>query len=294
MNNHKTSTRPKVVEAVYPVNPVDYHGLITYTALPASKLPMERLDPFIFLNHHGVQRFGPNNKGLPFGPHPHKGFETVTFIVEGDLVHKDSTGFESNIKAGGVQWMTAGRGIIHSEQSSAEFMRNGGNVDILQLWVNLPARLKSSAPNYIGLQKDQVPDLTLDNGSVTIHLVSGLWEDRKAPILSLSDVHLATVGFKEGGTVDIPVPGDHSVLFYVIKGNVTVNGASAAAHNLVVFGAGEQINVEATSDALILFGHAAPTNEPIVARGPFVMNTQAEIDQAYQDFQQGKFGGWNH
>lgn len=292
MTEHTTQIHPKAVERIYQVAPTDYHGLLTYTALPLRNLPMEELDPFLFLNHHGVQHFGPNNAGLPFGPHPHKGFETVTFIVEGELVHKDSTGYESNIKAGGVQWMTAGRGIIHSEQSSDAFKKSGGNIDILQLWVNLPARLKSTAPNYVGLQKDQVPALSLDGGNVVVRPVSGTWEGVEAPIQSLSDVHLATLDFKKGGQLAVSVPPTHSVLFYVIKGTVVVNGESAEAHNLVVFAEGEQINVQATSDALILFGHAAPTGDPIVAHGPFVMNTREEINAAFLEYQQGKFGIW--
>ena len=292
MTTHTTQIAPKAVERIYQVAPADYHGLLTYTALPNRNQPMETLDPFLFLNHHGVQRFEPGNAGLPFGPHPHKGFETVTFIVEGELVHKDSTGYESNIRAGGIQWMTAGRGIIHSEQSSEAFKKEGGNIDILQLWVNLPARLKTTPPAYIGLQKDQVPALSLDNGRVTLHPASGSWEGMKAPIQSLSDVHLSTVDFKKDGQWALSVPSDHSVLFYVIKGTVSVNGEKAEAHNLVVFGDGEQINVRAHGEAMILVGHAAPTHEPIVAHGPFVMNTQAEISQAFLDYQQGKFGAW--
>lgn len=292
MTETTSQIKLRVVEEVHRATPTDYSGLLTYTALPNRNIPMERLDPFLFLNHHGVQKYGPNNEGLPFGPHPHKGFETVTFIVEGELIHKDNTGFESNIKEGGVQWMTAGRGIIHSEQSSEEFKRNGGTVDILQLWVNLPSQLKLSLPNYVGLQKDQVPALSLDSGKVTIHPASGAWEDVKAPIQSLSDVNLATLDFKEGGAWDVSIPNDHAVLFYVIKGQVSVNGEQADAHDLVVFGEGEQINIHATSNSFILFGHALPTHEPIVAHGPFVMNTMAEINQAFVDYQKGKFGVW--
>lgn len=292
MADPTTQINVKAVETIHQASQTDYSGLLTYTALPNRNIPMERLDPFLFLNHHGVQHFKPNNEGLPFGPHPHKGFETVTFIVEGELIHKDNTGFESNIKEGGVQWMTAGRGIMHSEQSSEEFKRNGGTVDILQLWVNLPSRLKLSPPHYIGLQKDQVASLPLDDGKVTLHPSSGIWEGVKAPIQSLSDVHLATVEFKEGGKWVVNIPNDDAVLFYVIKGQVLVNGERAGIHDLVVFGEGEQISVQATSDALILFGHAAPTHEPIVAHGPFVMNTRAEINQAFVDYQQGKFGVW--
>src|SRR5512147_1672581 len=120
--------------------------LVTYRVMPNNHIPMNQLDPFIFLNHHGWQQYAPNNNGLPFGPHPHRGFETVTFILEGDLMHRDSSGVSSVIKAGGVQWMTAGRGLIHAEVSSDEFKKNGGPLEILQLWINLPAKYKMTEP----------------------------------------------------------------------------------------------------------------------------------------------------
>ena len=127
--------------------------LVTYRAMPTKQVTMNQLDPFIFLNHHGWQEYKPGNNGLPFGPHPHRGFETVTFILEGDLTHKDSSGAESVIKAGGVQWMTAGSGLVHAEISSEEFKKKGGPLEILQLWVNLPAKYKMTQPKYVGLQK---------------------------------------------------------------------------------------------------------------------------------------------
>src|SRR6478672_5660430 len=164
----------------------DFNGLDTYRVMPTRKVPMERMDPFIFMNHHGPQDYVPDNNGLPFGPHPHKGFETVTFILQGDLVHKDNTGYTSNIKAGGIQWMTAGRGIMHSETSSEEFKRTGGHVEILQLWLNLPSRLKLSPPAYVGLQRDQIPEITSDNGEAKAQVVSGTWQETKAPIQSIS------------------------------------------------------------------------------------------------------------
>src|SRR5439155_27053283 len=144
----------KIIKAKHKAEHEPIADLVTYRAMPTRMMPMNELDPFIFLNHHGWQQYPPNNAGLPFGPHPHKGFETVTFIIEGDLVHKDSTGYTSNIKKGGIQWMMAGSGIIHAELSSEEFKQNGGPVEILQLWLNLPSRLKNTAPHYIGLQKE--------------------------------------------------------------------------------------------------------------------------------------------
>jgi len=283
----------KTVHAIYRAGYTDYDGLDTYRVMPTRNVPIDALDPFLFLNHHGRQVFNPQNAGLPFGPHPHKGFETVTFIVEGDLVHKDSTGYTSNIKAGGIQWMTAGSGIIHSELSSEAFKQNGGGVEILQLWVNLPSRLKNTAPHYIGLQKEEVPEVPLGNGNGVVHLVSGSWNGIQAPIQSLADVHLSTIELQKGAQQDVLVPADRTVLFYIIKGSVQVNGEEAQMHDLVEFNReGENIRMQALENTLLLFGHAAPTNEPIVAHGPFVMNTQEEIRQAFVEYQQGKFGVW--
>lgn len=267
--------------------------LTTYRALPTRSV--QQIDPFLFLNHHGPQVYRPHNGGLPFGPHPHRGMETVTFILDGDVAHKDSSGHDSVITAGGVQWMTAGRGLIHAEVSSAAFKEKGGNLEILQLWLNLPARLKMTEPFYRGLQGHEIPSLPLDEGKVTLHLIAGEWEDQKAAFDSRTGVHLHTIYFKPGGKVALPVPPAHNVFFYVIRGTLAVAGTAVEARHLAEFNHdGETVQVEAATESILLFGHAMPLNEPVVAQGPFVMNTEQEIKEAYRDYQQGKFGAWNH
>lgn len=265
--------------------------LITYRALPTQAV--EHIDPFLFLNHHGPQVYRPKNQGLPFGPHPHRGFETVTFIVAGDILHKDSSGHESVIEAGGIQWMTAGSGLIHSEVSSEQFKATGGDLEILQLWVNLPAKDKMVAPRYIGLQKDEIPTVALDEGRITIHAVSGTWAGTSGAIQPLADVQLATIDLQAGSTLELGIADERSIFFYTIQGRLRVNEQETEARQLVEFTHnGDQLRVEALSDAKILLGHAQPFGEPIVAYGPFVMNTEAEIRQAYHDYQSGKFGTW--
>ncbi len=140
----------------------DIADLTTRRPVPGPGL--DQVDPFLFLNHHGPQTYEPGNNGLPFGPHPHRGFETVTFILTGSLAHHDTGGHESVIEAGGVQWMTAGSGLIHAEVSPPSFKRQGGPLEILQLWVNLPARLKMTTPAYTGVQADQIPAISIANG----------------------------------------------------------------------------------------------------------------------------------
>ena len=157
-----TEITPRSVLRLHPAHRDDIGDLITRRPVPGPGL--EQIDPFLFLNHHGAQTYAPGNAGLPFGPHPHRGFETVTFILEGELAHNDSSGGESVIEAGGIQWMTAGSGLIHAELSPAAFKRDGGPIEILQLWVNLPSRLKMTRPDYIGLQKSDIPTFTTADG----------------------------------------------------------------------------------------------------------------------------------
>ncbi|GGK59598.1 pirin family protein [Rufibacter glacialis] len=267
--------------------------LVTYSPLPSRSL--QQIDPFLFLNHHGHQVYPPHNRGLPFGPHPHRGMETVTFILEGDILHKDSGGHESVITAGGVQWMTAGRGLIHAEVSSSEFKHKGGPLEILQLWVNLPAKLKMTEPRYEGLQKESIPTFTPEGSDVTVNLVSGNWDGHKGAFETLSDILLSTISFKGGSKLAVEVPAERNIFFYVIRGTLTVNGQTVPFRNLVEFQQdATRVEIEASEDSILLFGHAVPFQEPVVAQGPFVMNTQAEIHQAYADYQQGKFGSWSH
>ena len=186
----------KTIRRLHPAMRDDIGDLLTQRPLPNPHL--EQLDPFLFLNHHGPQTYPPDNHGLPFGPHPHRGFETVTFIIDGMLTHKDSAGHESIIRAGGVQWMTAGRGIVHAEISPREFLRDGGPLEILQLWINLPGRLKMSAPAYTGLQREQIPALAAADGRVTLHLVAGEWHGARGPVASLTGVFMSMIEMRAG------------------------------------------------------------------------------------------------
>ena len=265
--------------------------LITYRALPNQVI--KQIDPFLFLNHHGHQVYPENNRGLPFGPHPHRGFETVTFILAGDLAHKDNSGASSIIEAGGVQWMTAGKGLIHAEVSSADFMKRGGQLEILQLWVNLPARYKMVEPVYQGKQKNEIPTIELEEGDVRVTVVSGNWSGTQGAFKPLADIALATVFIKKGAVYKTAIAADQNIFFYVVKGAVTVNGQTAMMRELVEFAQeGKLLQVEAQEDSLILLGHAKPFQEPILAHGPFVMNTMEEIHQAYDDYNNGAFGTW--
>lgn len=280
--------QPRILQQ-HPALRDDIADLVTRRPLPGPQL--EQLDPFLFLNHHGPQTYAPNNRGLPFGPHPHRGFETVTFILEGELSHLDSGGHESIIEAGGVQWMTAGSGLVHAELSPAAFKREGGPLEILQLWVNLPARLKMTAPAYVGLQRRQIPTLSLDDGRVQVDVVSGEFQGTVGAIQSLTGITLLTVTLEPGGSVQLPTPAGRQVFFYTVKGQVSVAGEPAKLHHLLQLNeAGDSLPIESAHGAQVLFGHAAPIGEPVVSHGPFVMNTREEIVQAIEDYQRGLFG----
>ncbi|MGA9659457.1 MAG: pirin family protein [Asticcacaulis sp.] len=276
----------KPVLALHAAYRDDIGDLVTRRPLPGPQL--DHVGAFLFLNHHGPQTFGPNNRGLPFGPHPHRGFETVTFILEGELAHRDSAGHESIITKGGVQWMTAGSGLVHEEVSPERFKQAGGRLEILQLWVNLPARLKMTAPRYTGVQADAIP--VIEHDKCALHLVSGDWQGQKGPISSLTCIFMSWLVLKPGGRIRFEGLKDRDVFCYVVRGDVAVNGVDVVRERLVEFAEGDVVDIEAIADAVVLFGHAEPIHEPIVAHGPFVMNTNAEIHQAYADYQAGKFG----
>jgi quercetin 2,3-dioxygenase len=265
--------------------------LKTFRAMPTHSI--DQLDPFLFLNHHGPQIYPPNNHGLPFGPHPHRGFETLTFIFKGDIMHWDSGGHKSVIKEGGIQWMTAGSGLIHSEISSEEFLKNGGEEEVIQLWFNLPAKLKMTPPNYMGRSKEEIPQIALDGGRATVNLVSGKWGEITGTVPSLTNITIASVELQPTGQFSLDIPQTNNILLYVVKGKIMVNGKAAKMHDLVEFAQDhEQVNIEAQEGSLLIVGHAQPFNEPIVAHGPFVMNSEAEIRQAFFDYQSGKMGKW--
>lgn len=265
--------------------------LITYSPLPTRSLHM--IDPFLFLNHHGFQTYPPHNNGLPFGPHPHRGMETVTFIVEGDIMHKDSSGHESVIGPGGVQYMTAGKGLIHAEVSSSEFKKEGGDLEILQLWLNLPASKKMMTPNYIGLQKDEIPAFELNGGEIQVQQLFGEWNGVKGAFEGTFPITMSTVYLQEGAAFSKEIPEDENIFFYIVRGKLDVNDTPVPFRNLVEFqNSGSTLNINALEDSILILGHALPFNEPVIAQGPFVMNTQEQIYQAYQDYQEGKFGNW--
>lgn len=265
----------------------DIGDLVTRRPIPGSGV--NYVDPFLFLNHHGPQVYPPANSGLPFGPHPHRGFETVTFIVQGALAHLDSNGNSSVIGAGGVQWMTAGAGIVHAEVSPDDFKRDGGPLEILQLWINLPARLKMAPPAYVGLQESDINYIIGPGRRVA--LISGELDGQRGPVSSLTGVFMSVVHFEPGGALSLDGLTGRSVFLYVIRGAISAQGAPARSFQLVEMEVnGDSLSVVAQERSAILLGHADPLGEAVAAHGPFVMNTFDEIRAAVDDYRAGKFG----
>jgi hypothetical protein len=279
----------KSVLGIHPAHRDDIADLVTRRPVPGPGIA--QVDPFLFLNHHGPQTYGRNNNGLPFGPHPHRGFETVTFILDGELMHRDSGGHESIIHAGGVQWMTAGAGIVHAEISPADFRRVGGQIEILQLWVNLPRRLKMTAPAYTGLQRESIPAIAADEGRASVNLVSGAWQGRTGPVASLTGIFMTTIEMRPGAQLAFDGLAGRAVFLYAVSGALTVNGAALDEHALVELDiAGDRVDLKSANGVRLLFGHGAPIGEPVFAYGPFVMNTEQDIRDAIRDYQSGRFG----
>ncbi len=281
---------PRPLRALHKAVRDDIADLVTRRPLPGPGLP--DLDPFLFLNHHGPQTYAAGNAGLPFGPHPHRGFETVTFILSGSLAHHDSGGHASVIEAGGVQWMTAGRGLTHAELSPDTFKRDGGPLEILQLWVNLPARLKLTEPRYVGRQEADIPHIELDRGRARVALIAGEAFGHQGAVPTLTGTAMMTVTLDEGAHLELPVATGRRVFLYVVGGAVrNADGAMLPEHHLAELddANGDGLGLVAERPSVILLGHAEPFGEPIVAHGPFVMNTHEEIRQAIRDYQAGLF-----
>ena len=252
----------------------------------------QQLSPFLLLDHAGPLDFAPAPRPRGVGWHPHRGFETVTIVYQGEVEHRDSTGAGGMIGPGDVQWMTAASGILHEEFHSRALTRSGGTVEMAQLWVNLPARHKGDPPGYQSLTAAQIPVVDLPEGAGTARVIAGTLDGHAGPARTFTRMDVWDLRLTAGGSATLATPPGHTLALAVLRGTVQVNGGAVArAGQLVMLsreGAGAQI--EANNEAVVLWLAGEPINEPVVGYGPFVMNSQAEIRQAIEDFRSGKFG----
>jgi hypothetical protein len=260
---------------------------------PLPTQQVQQIDPFLLLHHANVkapQHIDPDDAGV--GPHPHRGFSPVTFIFQGGVHHRDSRGNNSTIYAGGAQWMNAGMGIIHSERPPHDIHERGSRQEIIQLWINTPAKHKMDQPAYFPVTAEGAPVISTDDGRVRGKVFAGEVLGVKGPVPALSEVNAATFDLKQGGQVAIPLPANHNAFIYLLDGRLTVAGFGLVEGlHLVHFGNdGEGIAFEALEDTRLLLMSGQPLNEEVVSYGPFVMNTQTQIMEAMRDYQMGKMG----
>ncbi|MGK2913211.1 MAG: pirin family protein [Porticoccaceae bacterium] len=255
----------------------------------------KQLSPFLLLDYAGPAEFGPANRPRGVGQHPHRGFETVTIVYRGEVAHRDSTGQGGVIGPGDVQWMTAGGGILHEEFHSEAFTRTGGTLEMVQLWVNLPAAAKMTPPGYQAILAKDIPSLPLSGGAGTMRLIAGTYDGETGPAHTFSPLRVADLRLNKNHSIEIALtPGWNSALV-VLHGGVRINGDTLAQDaELVMIGGEATLSIAADTDALVLLLSGESLNEPIVGYGPFVMNTEAEISTAMADFNSGRFGQITH
>ncbi|MEP4888924.1 MAG: pirin family protein [Aliiglaciecola sp.] len=251
----------------------------------------KRVSPFLLLDHAGPMSFSPSEHIRGVGEHPHRGFETVTIVYDGEVAHRDSTGEQGVIGPGDVQWMTAAKGILHEEFHSKAFAKSGGKLEMMQLWVNLPKRDKMNTPKYQEIAAAQIPSVILPGDKGALRIIAGELDGLKGPASTHSPILVADGEIKATARFTLPIADEWSALVIVREGKVKVNGQVVSKDQTIILSqSGEGLEVEALDDSKLLVLAGKPIDEPIVGYGPFVMNSDAEIKQAFTDFQTGKFG----
>jgi redox-sensitive bicupin YhaK (pirin superfamily) len=285
----------KTIEVIVP--PREPHfvgdGFRVHNFIPSAyRLDMQRMDPFIMLDYNSRFYFPPSEKPKGVGVHPHRGFETVTIAYKGRVAHHDSSGGGGTIGEGDVQWMTAASGVLHKEYHEETFSQEGGEFQMVQLWVNLPAKDKMSKPKYKAIANEQMGIVQLENNGGKVEVIAGEFQGIKGPASTFTPIHMYNAGLNTLGEVYFNFPANYTTALLVVEGEIEVNEQSIVPvdHFVLFENEGEEIRMKATENSIILVLSGEPIQEPIAAHGPFVMNTRQEIVEAFQDFQNGKFG----
>jgi len=268
-------------------------GFRVHNFIPSgNQMGAKRMDPFIMLDYNSKFYFPPSDKPRGVDVHPHRGFETVTIAYEGSVAHHDSSGNSGIIAKGDVQWMTAASGILHKEFHEETYSKAGGDFQMVQLWVNLPAKDKMSTPKYQALDNASIPKHPLDDKGSFLELIAGSYKTEQGAATTFSPIHVFNAHLKKDGKADFDFPENYNTALLVVQGEITVNGeAQVKGDHFALFeNKGTAFSVEATADSIVLILSGDPLLEPIVSHGPFVMNTQQEIIEAIEDFNNGKFG----
>jgi quercetin 2,3-dioxygenase len=261
---------------------------------PLPTQDIDIVDPFILLHHYGPYEINEKSNPFDLGPHPHRGFEPVTFLVQGEQLHRDSLGHESIVKAGDVQWTTAGRGIVHAEGPTKDFVKKGGVIEGIQLWLNLPSEKKMMQPNYQHVKHEDFKVITSEDKKIRTSIIAGEMNNHFGRIATQTAVNAFMIDAKSGGKQTFTFSQSHQGMLYLLKGKVKVNGNTTLALNknqLIQFHQdGEGFTIETESDSLLLFLSGEPIKEEIATYGPYVMNNQTELLEAMRDYQMGKMG----
>jgi len=286
----KTKKEIEQVIAPPPVHMVG-DGFRVHGFLPGSTSSWSRTSPFLLLDYLSKYEFPPSKTPKGVGPHPHRGFETVTFIYHGQVAHHDSAGNSGVIGEGDVQWMTAASGILHKEYHGKELTQKGGVLHGAQIWVNLPAKFKMTPPKYQALLHKDMGKHNLDNNAGVIHIIAGNYQGTKGPAQTFTPVHIYDIRLNENAVMEMDFPKNYNTFALVMEGEANFNEKKVPQDHLVLFkNKGEDIAVKAITKSTILLLSGEPINEPIIQYGPFVMNTEEEINKAIQDYNTGKFG----
>lgn len=283
----------KTVESILPSPPMHWVGDgFPVTSVFSPQTVKSRLSPYILFDYAGPVQFTPSTKPRGVDSHPHRGFETVTVVYQGELEHRDSAGNSGSIGSGDVQWMTAASGVLHEEKHSAAFTRQGGVLEMAQLWVNLPAKHKMESPRYQELKRDVIPTAQLPGGAGTVRLIAGKYNETEGAAKTVTPVILWDVKIRRDSSVYLPIPDGFSAAIFVRSGTIrAADSHNANTRQLVVLGhKGEGASITAIEDSELLIVGGQPIEEPVVTYGPFVMNTPEEIQSAIDDVRSGKFG----
>ncbi len=267
-------------------------GFRVHNFIPRTfRMDMERMDPFILLDYNSKIEFPPSERRRGVGVHPHRGFETVTIAYHGSVQHHDSHGGGGIIYEGDVQWMTAAKGVLHKEYHTQEFSEAGGLFQMVQLWVNLPAKDKMSQPKYQAISNDSIPRYFLENDQGEVEVIAGEFKGIKGQASTFTPMNLFNIKLKKNAEIKISLPANYNTGMVVVEGNIRVNEEEAPQDNFVLMdNDGEDFTITASSDAVVLLLSGEPIGESIAAHGPFVMNTRDEIIQAFSDYNNGAFG----
>lgn len=256
---------------------------------PIPRPQVNQISPFVLLHHFGPIELTPNEESLGFGAHPHRGFMPVTFLFDGAMHHKDSLGNEGTIVSGGVQWLNAASGVIHAETQPEEFKRTGGMMDGIQLWINLPARLKSAAPTYTNLPKDTLPVISKDGYNVKV--VSGVFGNVTGPAAPPIPIDAFMIEMDADSTLELPTRTGWNAMVFALYGDISIDGQAIHGDELAVLSdEGESVSITSNKPSRLLFVAGEPIDEEMYSYGPFVMNTEMEIGMAYADYKSGRMG----